>query len=703
MQSILENLKSVSFLDNKIPAQYTKEFPEIISAEVYINPIPRLARINAINLHKLDSSVEILYFSEKISDDERVKSTTSIVITTDFISAYWSVSDKINVFNFCDIDKIEFNDYLYVFLDQDDKSLGGISNFYPVVKNFEDAPLYFTEEINKLIKYYKGRNEILEKLNDLDKSYIDFKNNHSQKEMLDMAKKDFSNQILILYDQYIVKYGKTNIPINLKYFEFLAYQYKREFKKALEITKYVLDFYNENLCLWHELKADTSSKLGDIYQAILNYNEASHLSMDSQQKLKFRDIILNLHNNFNENFINLPYQERKLILIDNELKRTPEETFIVLEKNNLPQNLQFPNNNPKKEELYILHPYLKDVYLLYSDHEITLFRDKFEEFSYLIQCLGAKKMTIKVAKGSKNSRSNLVNLASDNDSKQSKEGSIGINGIGLNGSINDTKRYEKNVNSYLDQIMEDDTNYSRTQVFNPTKKPYLPSDMIFYKNESTWKNLYKQRISGSINKHYDFLKSKSSYSISEKENTILKRAFTNYISGGASYLGYSASGSLNTEKNENISEIIESTFSESESIEWKIEIEFESINNLTEDNDEEVPLISTNKTSSAVEQDYREEVEFMLEDDGIIDDKERRVLDRLRVKMDISAEVALRIEHEVLSVGNLTEDEKEYIEEFQEMLNDGEITDKERKILNRFANRLDISDERVTQLENNIK
>ena len=46
--------------------------------------------------------------------------------------------------------------------------------------------------------------------------------------------------------------------------------------------------------------------------------------------------------------------------------------------------------------------------------------------------------------------------------------------------------------------MEDDTYYSRTQVFEPTKKPYLPIDMIFYENESSWKNLYKQRISQSV-------------------------------------------------------------------------------------------------------------------------------------------------------------------------------------------------------------
>ncbi|WP_289665611.1 hypothetical protein [Flavobacterium panacagri] len=704
MQSLLQNLKNAAFLDNKITPQFSKEFPEIISAEVYIDPIPLLAKKKAINYHKLNSGNEILYFSEKKWEENNGKSTlTSIVITTEFISAHWSVSNEINVYYFKDISSIEYDSTLYHFFDINNEEIGGIFNFFAVVNNYDDAPIYFTDELVKLIKYHKGRNETLEKLNNLNKSYIDFKNNHSQKEMLELAEKDFSNQVLILYDQFTVQYGKNNMPIDLKYYEFLAYQGKSEFKKALEITDYVLKNYTENTCLWYELKAATLNKLGNTYQAIIYYNKASLLSLDSQQKLKFRDITQTLQNDFNKIFITLPYHQRKLILIDSEFKSTPEETFIVLEKNNLPLNIQFPNNNPKKEELYILHPYIKDIYMPFSDYEVILFRDKFEEFSYLIQCLGAKKMTIKVAKESKNSRSNLINLTSNINSEKSVDGAIGINGFGIKGSNKSTKNNETDFSSDQDQIKEDDTYYSRTQIFNPTKKPYLPLEMIWYENESTWQRLYKQRITGNIKHHHDILNSKSTYSISEKENTSLKEAYTNYISAEISYLAYSASGSLNTEKNKNISKIVESTFNQNDSIEWDIEIEFESIENLTEVNELENQFNPSTAIISTEEEYYKEEIKFMLEDDGIIDDKERSILERLRVKLNLSPENALKIENEVRTGGNLTDDEKEYLEAFQEMKDHAEITDKERKILNRFASLLNIPVERLIQLESILK
>ena len=89
----------------------------------------------------------------------------------------------------------------------------------------------------------------------------------------------------------------------------------------------------------------------------------------------------------------------------------------------------------------------------------------------------------------------------------------------------------------------------------------------------------------------------------------------------------------------------------------------------------------------------------MLEDDGVIDDKERAILERFRERKGISEERAIELERILLSSGNLSEEEKEYVSEFQEILNDGEITEKERRILSRMASRLGISDERVRELE----
>ena len=49
----------------------------------------------------------------------------------------------------------------------------------------------------------------------------------------------------------------------------------------------------------------------------------------------------------------------------------------------------------------------------------------------------------------------------------------------------------------------------------------------------------------------------------------------------------------------------------------------------------------------------------------------------------------------------LTEEEKEYLDEYKTCLEeDGEITPKARRMLDRFRNRLGISEERMLEIEN---
>ena len=199
--------------------------------------------------------------------------------------------------------------------------------------------------------------------------------------------------------------------------------------------------------------------------------------------------------------------------------------------------------------------------------------------------------------------------------------------------------------------------------------------------------MYQQRVNGNILKHHDIISSKSSHSISSNEKSNLKVALKNFFA----------------EININRDSLIESTINESESIEWEILVEFESIENLIEYHLENTKNYILESSSTSKEEQFKEEILFMLEDDGIIDDKERRILNRLGDKLGISLEKAKEIENKILSIGELNNNEKEYLEEFKEFLNDGEITEKERRILNRFATRLEITNERVIEIENSIK
>ena len=89
----------------------------------------------------------------------------------------------------------------------------------------------------------------------------------------------------------------------------------------------------------------------------------------------------------------------------------------------------------------------------------------------------------------------------------------------------------------------------------------------------------------------------------------------------------------------------------------------------------------------------------MLED-GVIGDAERRLLERKRQKYCVSEERATLIEESCAP--SLSAEEKEYIEIYKDMLEDGEISERRRKILNKEAESLGISPSRAKELEEMI-
>jgi len=102
------------------------------------------------------------------------------------------------------------------------------------------------------------------------------------------------------------------------------------------------------------------------------------------------------------------------------------------------------------------------------------------------------------------------------------------------------------------------------------------------------------------------------------------------------------------------------------------------------------------------EQEYLEEVKMCLEENNEISSRERRLLDRLRTKLNISEERAKELE-ESLKAPQLTEDEQEYLEEYKLCLEeDGEISSKERRLLDRLRDKLGISVERANELESSF-
>ena len=128
------------------------------------------------------------------------------------------------------------------------------------------------------------------------------------------------------------------------------------------------------------------------------------------------------------------------------------------------------------------------------------------------------------------------------------------------------------------------------------------------------------------------------------------------------------------------------------------QLSFQQISNLCQTIIESHPEVEDEVLTSLKE--YLEEVKMCLEEDNEISPRERRLLDRLRIKLNISEERAKELE-ESLKSPQLTKDEQEYLEEYKLcMEEDGEISSKERRLLDRLRDKLGISVERAKELEN---
>lgn len=104
-----------------------------------------------------------------------------------------------------------------------------------------------------------------------------------------------------------------------------------------------------------------------------------------------------------------------------------------------------------------------------------------------------------------------------------------------------------------------------------------------------------------------------------------------------------------------------------------------------------------NNEFSKPEQEYLELLKENFED-GEITTRERKMLERIRVSLGISEERAKEIEA-LLSNPKLTEDEQAYFDAYKEATIDGKISEKERRLLEKLRVLYNISENRAREIE----
>ena len=98
------------------------------------------------------------------------------------------------------------------------------------------------------------------------------------------------------------------------------------------------------------------------------------------------------------------------------------------------------------------------------------------------------------------------------------------------------------------------------------------------------------------------------------------------------------------------------------------------------------------------ENEYVEELKICMKESGGISPGERRLLEKIRIKLGISEIRAKELEEEIFP--QLTEAELEYLEEYKACLKEDEgISPKERRLLDKLRASLSITEERGKELE----
>ncbi|MGR7814034.1 hypothetical protein [Lacinutrix undariae] len=410
----------------------------------------------------------------------------------------------------------------------------------------------------------------------------------------------------------------------------------------------------------HKIKGDILFNKGEILKAIncYAYSEENFIEEDNIRAVNV--LKEEAYIEIKKDFINIPYEKRKLLFASNDIYNTLKNDLIVIKNDEIPDRLNFPIGHPHVNEVYTCHPLKQDFYIPLKDFQQDLFYDRVNEFTYLLQCLGATKIEI---------------ISSKNDSIEQNEKlnsnlEVEANNKITTGELN--KEQVSNINNLTDKKIK----IEKTQYFSPTKAPYIPETLNWYKTDISWQRLAEQRLTGNIRQHKE--------TITSVQNQIISNQEIINVNAELRLLLPKVNVKYNKEHEINVNS--------KTSFEWIISVDFENTD-LLEKNLSEIKVDVDNSNVNI--EKYKEEVLFMLEDDNIIDDVERKLLNRKIKHYGLTPSEALQIEEELM----FNEDELNYIEEFKMLLEEGSIGDIERKMLNRYAKRYNLNSDRQMVLE----
>ncbi len=392
-----------------------------------------------------------------------------------------------------------------------------------------------------------------------------------------------------------------------------------------------------------------------------------------------------LNEMYTEQFLTLPYNKRKTLLIVDTIHDLKQDSFATLCIDSDLSKISFPIGHPKAGTLYVAHPKVESRYIPLDSYQQELVEDRVREFCELAQSLGASDIKISIDNSTTNTQ--------EKSHGKTAGGGASVNGYG--GGIHKGKAFGQRL---IESISH---HISLHQTFKPTKAPFIPKGLIWFDGEPSWQRMARQRTDGNMLLHEEHIETQRTQVVSDNElSQIRAEIHALYIQIGL-----------------DLSTFNEELFAAQEQAAISIKVKFASNDTLIEksnptksnnkktsinkqSNNKDKPIPSKRNANdsslSTSETQYIDEVKNCM-GNGEITAIGQRILKRLRLQLNISDERAAQLE-EIVKKSTITEDEQEYIDAFREM-KAGSDNESGRKMLKRLQQLLNISDERAKELE----
>lgn len=142
----------------------------------------------------------------------------------------------------------------------------------------------------------------------------------------------------------------------------LSFVYMERLDEALEtIENYIKNCENVDRIepYSYELKGEILLKKNQLLPAInyLAYSEENYETEDYKKTVRL--LKEKSYSELKDVFLEIPYEERKIIFIGEDIYATKSKEIVVLKKRAIPENIYFPIGHPHVNELYTCHPQSK--------------------------------------------------------------------------------------------------------------------------------------------------------------------------------------------------------------------------------------------------------------------------------------------------------------------------------------------------------